>query len=158
MVQGIPFCFSALFFRFFLLSLLPQDVFAENKADTNERPQIGLVLSGGGARGAAHIGVIKFLEEMKVPIDCIAGTSMGSIVGGLYASGMTIGEIETVLTSIDWSDAFKDLIPREDRFFRRKTDDDTYLVKSKAGLGDDLKFKLPTGLSRARRSTLFLKD
>jgi NTE family protein len=141
----------------FVLHSLPQGVQAGNPAELQKRPKIGLVLSGGGARGAAHIGVIKVLEELKIPIDCIAGTSMGSIVGGLYASGMTIGEIETVLTSIDWSDAFKDLIPREDRSFRRKTDDETYLLKQKAGLGDDLKFKLPTGFIQGQKIDLIFK-
>ena len=58
------------------------------------RPRIGLVLGGGGARGSAHVGVLKVLEEMRIPIDYITGTSMGSIVGGLYASGFTPDEIE----------------------------------------------------------------
>lgn len=58
-----------------------------------ERPKIGLVLSGGGARGAAHIGVLKYLEEQRIPIDVIAGTSMGAIVGGFYASGLSADEI-----------------------------------------------------------------
>src|SRR3981081_1036608 len=57
--------------------------------DPATRPRICLVLSGGGARGMAHIGVLKILEELKIPLDCIAGTSMGAVVGGLYASGMT---------------------------------------------------------------------
>ncbi|KPJ97385.1 MAG: hypothetical protein AMJ60_11445, partial [Desulfobacterales bacterium SG8_35] len=74
------------------------------------RPKICLVLSGGGARGAAHIGVIEVLEEMHIPIDCITGTSMGSIVGGLYASGMSTAEIKKALTTIDWKDAFNDNI------------------------------------------------
>ena len=57
-----------------------------------DRPSIGLVLSGGGARGAAHVGVLKVLEELHIPVDYVAGTSMGAIVGGLYASGMSIEE------------------------------------------------------------------
>ena len=61
------------------------------------RPKIGLVLSGGGARGAAHIGVLKVLEELRVPIDCIAGTSMGAIVGAAYATGMTVAEMEKAI-------------------------------------------------------------
>ena len=66
------------------------------------RPRIGLVLSGGGARGAAHIGVLKVLEENHVPIDAIAGTSMGAVVGGLYASGLSAADIERIMTSVDW--------------------------------------------------------
>ena len=121
------------------------------------RPKIGLVLSGGGARGAAHIGVIKMLEEMHIPIDYIGGTSMGSIVGGLYASGMSVDELAQTVTSVDWNDAFSDLIPREDRSFRRKTDDATYLVKSKPGLSDSLEVKLPPGLLQGQKIDLLFK-
>jgi NTE family protein len=123
-----------------------------------KRPRIGLVLSGGGARGAAHIGVIKVLEQMHIPVDFIVGTSMGSIVGGLYASGMTISEIEKVLTHVDWTQALLDDISREDRSFRRKTDDDNYLVKSKPGLSDDFEIKLPSGLMQGQNIDLLLKD
>ena len=121
------------------------------------RPKIGLVLSGGGARGAAHVGVIKVLEELRIPIDIITGTSMGSIVGGLYASGMTSDELEKTVTGIDWAEAFKDVIPREDRSFRRKTDDTTYLIPHKPGLSDDLKIKLPSGLLQGQKIDLIFK-
>ncbi|KPK36789.1 MAG: hypothetical protein AMK70_01005 [Nitrospira bacterium SG8_35_1] len=121
------------------------------------RPQIGLVLSGGGARGAAHIGVIKLLEEMRIPIDYIGGTSMGAIIGGLYASGMPSDELEETVISIDWSDAFSDLIPREDRSYRRKTDDVTYLVKNKAGLSDSLEVKIPSGFLQGQKINILFK-
>ena len=94
------------------------------------RPKVILVLSGGGARGAAHIGVLKVLEELHVEPDMIVGTSMGSIIGGLYAAGWSIDEIETQITSIDWSTVFIDRIPRKYRTFRRKQDD-SYLVPMK---------------------------
>ena len=87
------------------------------------RPRIGLVLSGGGARGAAHIGVLKVLEENHVPVDAIAGTSMGAVVGGLYASGLSAADIERVMTSVDWQDAFRDSPPRSSLNFRRKLED-----------------------------------
>lgn len=122
-----------------------------------DRPKIGLVLSGGGARGAAHIGVLKILEEMRIPIDYIVGTSMGSIVGGLYASGMTAKEIEAAVTRVDWADALEDNILRENRSFRRKSDDRNYLVKSKPGLSDDLKLKLPSGLRQGQRVDILLE-
>jgi len=122
------------------------------------RPKVCLVLSGGGARGAAHIGVIEVLEEMHIPIDCIAGTSMGSIVGGLYASGMSTGEIKKTLVTIDWKDAFNDNIPREDRSFRRKRDDDLYLIKRKPGIGDDGKIKLPAGFLQGQKIDLIFKE
>src|SRR5579864_2683846 len=82
------------------------------------RPRICVVLSGGGARGMAHIGVLKVLEELKIPIDCIAGTSMGAVVGGLYASGMTAVEIDAGMRSLDWQEAFHDAPPRRDLAFR----------------------------------------
>lgn len=86
-------------------------------------PRIGLVLGGGGARGIAHIGVLKVLEEMRIPIACIAGTSMGSLVGGVYASGVPLDEITARLSDIDWDDLFTDDPPRNEKPFRAKRDD-----------------------------------
>src|SRR5450432_1298596 len=91
------------------------------------RPRIGLVLSGGGARGTAHIGVLKVLDDLHVPIDAIAGTSMGAVVGGLYASGMSGREIEQLLSTFDWQDAFRDRPKRADLAFRRKLEDANFL-------------------------------
>jgi NTE family protein len=98
------------------------------------RPRICLVLSGGGARGMAHIGVLKVLEELGVPIDCIAGTSMGAVVGGLYASGMSAAEIDATMRSVDWQEAFRDAPPRQELDFRRKQDDRNFLVRLPLGL------------------------
>src|SRR6202051_3990659 len=78
---------------------LPRDA-AELPRDPLLRPRICVVLSGGGARGIAHIGVLKVLEDLKIPIDCIAGTSMGAVVGGLYASGMNAREVESTMRSV----------------------------------------------------------
>jgi NTE family protein len=103
-------------------------------AEPATRPRICLVLSGGGARGMAHIGVLKILEELKIPIDCIAGTSMGAIVGGLYASGMTAVQIDAAMRSLDWQEAFHDAPPRQDLAFRRKQDDRNFLVRLPLGL------------------------
>jgi len=88
-----------------------------------KRPKICLVLSGGGARGAAHVGVLKVLEELRVPIDCIAGTSMGSIVGGAYASGMGLADMEKIIATMTVDRLFKDKPPRQELAFRRKLDD-----------------------------------
>jgi NTE family protein len=99
-----------------------------------KRPRICVVLSGGGARGMAHIGVLKILEELQIPIDCIAGTSMGAVVGGLYASGMTAADIESTMRSVDWQEAFRDAPPRRDLAFRRKQDDRNFLVRLPLGL------------------------
>lgn len=87
------------------------------------RPRIGLVLSGGGARGAAHIGVLKVLEEMRVPIDVIVGTSMGALVGGAYASGMTLDEMGKRVVAIRTADIIRDEPPRSEQSERRKRDD-----------------------------------
>ncbi|MFH2122485.1 MAG: patatin-like phospholipase family protein [Pseudomonadota bacterium] len=103
----------------------------------NDRPKIGLVLGGGGARGAAHIGVLKVLEELQIPVDYIAGTSMGAVVGSLYASGASAAECEKVLTSVDWNDLFRDDPPRDEISFRRKQEDFTYMAKAAVGVKKD---------------------
>jgi NTE family protein len=87
------------------------------------RPKVCLVLSGGGARGAAHVGVLKVLEELRVPVHCIAGTSMGSIVGGAYASGMSVPDMEKMIAGMSVAKLFKELPPRTELSFRRKLDD-----------------------------------
>ena len=120
------------------------------------RPRIGLVLSGGGARGAAHIGVLKVLEENRVPVDAIAGTSMGAVVGGLYASGLNAEDIERVMTSFDWQNAFSDRPARTDLNFRRKLEDQNFLVKFPLGL-KGRKFRLPRGLVQGQKLTQILR-
>src|SRR6187455_2224038 len=82
-----------------------------NTVEGKKRPKICLVLSGGGARGAAHVGVIKVLEEYRIPIDCIAGTSMGALVGGAYATGMSVAEMEDVNAGISVERLFKEKPP-----------------------------------------------
>ncbi|MBX3705317.1 MAG: patatin-like phospholipase family protein [Pseudomonadales bacterium] len=100
-----------------------------------DRPKIGLVLGGGGARGSAHIGVIRVLEEMQVPVDFVGGTSIGSLVGALYATGMTADELEHVMLTLDWDDLFRDDTARRDQPFRRKRDDNLALFGPKLGIG-----------------------
>lgn len=92
------------------------------------RERIGLVLGGGSARGIAHIGVIKALEELRVPVDAIAGSSMGSVVGALYAAGYSGAELETFAVELDWTAVFDDSTVRERATFRRKTDDVGFLA------------------------------
>jgi NTE family protein len=138
-----------------LTSIVSHASLAESQIE--ERPKVGLVLSGGGARGIAHIGVLKVLEENNIPIDYIAGTSMGSIIGGLYASGMSVAEIEATVNRIDWDQVFIDSIPRKERSFRRKRDDDIALVKAKPGFSDG-KLKLPQGIVQGERIALLLQE
>ena len=102
--------------------------------DAGRRPRIGLVLGGGGARGDAHIGLLHVLEEHRIPVDFIAGTSAGALIGGLYASGLSPGRIDTLVTDTDWLDAFTDKGRRGDRTFCRKRDDDLFLIRSRPGL------------------------
>ena len=98
-----------------------------------QRPKIGLVLSGGGARGFAHIGVLKVLEVNNVPIDYVVGTSMGSIIGGLYAIGLSPAEIEHGVKSIAWDKVFDDFAYREYKTFRRKQDDNDFFNIHRVG-------------------------
>src|SRR5262245_17022891 len=97
------------------------------------RPRIGLVLAGGGARGGAHLGVLKVLEEQRVPIDVIVGTSAGSIVGAAYASGMPLADIEAEMKPLKTADLFRDK-PREDVPMRRKADDQLNYIGPEVGV------------------------
>jgi NTE family protein len=128
---------------------------SEPQANPAVRPKIGLVLAGGGAKGAAHVGVLKVLEEMRIPVDYVAGTSMGSIIGGLYASGMSPQEIEREIQNIDWKDVFVDDPNREDRSFRRKQDDALYLFKARPGFNDG-KIELPLAYIHGQKFDLQL--
>jgi len=122
-----------------------------------QRPRIGLVLSGGGARGSAHIGVLKVLEELRIPVDIITGTSMGAIVGGFYAAGSSPAELETMVTSMEWSEAFRDRPPLEDLSFRRKEDSANHLIKFDAGIRNG-RLALPLGLIQGQNLNFILKS
>ncbi|WP_434591134.1 patatin-like phospholipase family protein [Pseudomonas sp. R4-83] len=137
-----------------LLGFLPFFVHASDAP----RPKIGLVLSGGAARGLAHIGVLKALEEQGIKIDAIAGTSMGAVVGGLYASGYKVDELEKLALSIDWQAALSDAPPREDVPFRRKQDDRDFLVKQKLSFRDDGSLGLPLGVIQGQNLALLLES
>lgn len=95
---------SLFLLQIFILSL-------SSVLSAQDRPRIGLVLSGGAAHGLAHIGVLKFLEEQEIPVDYITGTSMGSIIGAMYAMGMTAREIESVTTELDWDEILSNTVP-----------------------------------------------
>jgi NTE family protein len=91
--------------------------------DAPSRPKIGLALSGGGARGAAHVGILKVLQELRVPVDCVTGTSMGSVVGGSFAAGTTPELMEQFIAQTDWDAVFSDRPPRAEISPRLKQDD-----------------------------------
>jgi NTE family protein len=104
-----------------LAGLFPATVRAQD-APVKSRPTIGLVLSGGGARGFAHVGVLKVLEENRVPIDYVGGASIGGLIGALYAMGKTPAEIEELISTLDWDKLFVSSTSFENLSFRRKED------------------------------------
>jgi len=121
-----------------------------------ERPKTCLVLGGGGARGAAHIGVLKVLEREHVPIDCVVGTSMGAIVGGLYAAGYRADDIEKILRGIDWKEAMSDDPSRSDRSMRAKDDDLRFLGGVQFGI-KKTGIAFPQGLIEGQNLDLLLR-
>ncbi|HEX6571827.1 MAG TPA: patatin-like phospholipase family protein, partial [Steroidobacteraceae bacterium] len=121
------------------------------------RPRIGLVLSGGGARGAAHVGVIRALEQLHVPIDAVAGTSMGAVVGGLYAAGLTGEEIESFFRELDWQEMIRDRAPRRDLAYRRKQDDRNILARGTLGVSAKEGIELPLGLVQGQKISQALR-
>ncbi len=124
---------------------LPAAHGAEVGDDGHDRPKIGLVLSGGGARGSAHIGILQALEELQVPIDYIAGTSIGAIIGGMYASGYSAAEINEILDEMDWEGALVDKPDRTDRTMRTKELESQFLIPYRVGFNRG-GFQLPLGL------------
>ena len=119
--------------------------------------RVGLVLGGGGARGAAHIGVLKELERRRIPVDAIAGTSMGAIVGGLYATGMSADELEYLVGSLDWAGALADKPDRKDLSFRRKQDDAEVPIGFELGVrGTEL--VLPKGVIQGQKLDLLIRE
>ena len=127
------------------------------KKPESTRPKIGLVLSGGGARGAAHIGVLKALEEHRIPVDVIVGTSMGSIVGGLYSAGISPEELEYIVEFTDWDEALSSSPKRDLLSYRRKSDDRKYLLGFEMGIKDS-KVRLPQGLISGNKLSFILRS
>lgn len=149
---------SALLIALALTALAPEAALhaaSPAAAGDSPRPRVGIVLSGGGARGMAHLGVLRALDEMRVPIDAIAGASMGAVVGGLRAQGMSPDEIEAILTGVDWMDAFDDDPPRADRSFRRKSDDNLEHVDFKLGF-DGRRLMIPPSAREGEKLRLML--
>ena len=93
-----------------------------------KRPTVALVLAGGGAKGSAHIGVLKYLEEKGIPVDFVAGTSMGGLMGGLYAMGYSAAEIDTIVRSVDWNVMMSDNIPMAYYAYNNQRYKETYII------------------------------
>ena len=127
-----------------LLALAPPAADAQHAVAAGA-PRIGVALSGGGARGLAHIGVLKVLEELRVPVHCITGTSMGAVVGGAFASGVSPLQMDDTVTKTDWNQVFSDRPPRAEVATRRKIDDYKTLFAPEFGAGKD-GIALPKGV------------
>ncbi|MES2813170.1 MAG: patatin-like phospholipase family protein [Bacteroidota bacterium] len=124
------------------LFLIP---FLSFSQDTIRKPKIGLVLSGGGAKGLAHIGVLKEIERAGIKIDYIGGTSMGAIVGGLYACGYTANELDSIFSRTNFDELIQDFVPRGNKTFYEKRNDEIYALTLPF---QKLKLSVPKALSK----------
>jgi NTE family protein len=144
-----------------LLSTLVSAPFAAQASNNTDiipsRPEVALVLSGGGAKGLAHIGVLKVLEELHVPVDCVIGTSMGALVGGIYAAGVEPETMQKIIAETDIAELFNDNPPRSEISYQIKKDDYRPLFDLNMGF-NNFELELPYGASAGYRFELFLKE
>jgi NTE family protein len=124
------------------------------KHDPTSRPKLGLVLEGGGALGLAHIGVITWMEEHRIPVSYVAGTSMGGLVGGIYATGRSPAEVRELINGIDWDQVLSGVTPFRDLSFRRKQDAHDVPGELEFGLRGGLQF--PSGFNTGQEVNLVL--
>ncbi|USV57210.1 patatin-like phospholipase family protein [Aeromonas encheleia] len=125
-------------------------------AAQSDRPRIALVLSGGGAKGAAHIGVLKVLEEKRIPVDIVVGTSMGSYVAGMYAMGLSAEEVERMTLSIDWNKGYQDKVGRDELSLRKKQQSEKYQLRTDIGVNGD-SVQLPDGFFQGQSMASLLR-
>lgn len=141
-----------------LLTGLTSALFAEETQNntTSElgRPKVGLVLAGGGAKGAAHIGVIKLIEEIGIPIDYVAGTSMGSIIGGLYALGYNSSEMDSIISNMDWSLYMSNKMDRREVTYDQKALSSQFLLEIPFDVPEKIDNKMKMGLSNDANESL----
>lgn len=138
-----------IFFIFVLLTWLPSASARDSGQTGQDRPRVGLVLGGGGAKGAAHIGVVQVLDELQVPVDCIAGTSMGALIGGTFAAGMPAPDIERNSLAIDWSETVGREGLRDRTPINRKLRGTTYTNQFELGINDG-GISMPGGLLKTQ--------
>jgi NTE family protein len=124
------------------------------QADPKPRPKIGLVLEGGGALGLAHIGVLHWLYEHHVPVDLVAGTSMGGLVGGIYATGRSPEQIQQLIQNVDWDQALSGQLPFRDLSYRRKEDEIEFPTRLEFGLRNGI--QLPEGFNAGQQVSFIL--
>ncbi len=123
-----------------------------------ERPKIALVLSGGGAKGAAHIGVIRVLEQLRIPVDIVTGTSMGAYVAGMYALGLDANELERQLLQLDWNQGYQDKVGRDELSLRRKRQNDEFLLRTDIGVDRQWQLSLPGGFFQGQAMGALLRQ
>ena len=141
------------YYLFLIFSFLPQLISAQ--PTSGERPKIGYVFSGGGAKGMAHVGVLKVLEEVGLEPDYITGTSMGSIMGGLYSIGYSADEISTIIEAVDWGSVLTNEIPANQVIMRRKADYSKFMMEMPVYNG---KPELPSGLIEGQKLSELFSD
>jgi NTE family protein len=125
------------------------------KYKVRNRPRIGLALSGGGARGIAQVGVLKAFEKHNIPIDLIVGSSIGSIIGGLYCAGYSANQLEKIVKQIGWNDLFQDETQRENLFLEKKKENDRYLLNIRF---DDFRPYIPSSLTPGQKLLSILSE
>jgi NTE family protein len=141
-------------FPIFAAAQEPPQQTPDRQPASSHRLKIGLALEGGGALGLAHIGVLQWLEEQHVPVDFIAGTSMGGLVGGFYATGISPAEMKNLIERLDWDEILRDRTPYEDLSFLRKQDQRAYPNSLILGLRKGL--YLPAGLNAGHQIGLLI--
>ncbi len=148
--QHLPFLLIPLFF-------LPLSFIAQSELpapSTGRRPTLGLVLEGGGALGLAHIGVITWLEEHRIPVNYVAGTSMGALVGGAYATGIGAADLRRLVDHIDWDEVMSGTLPFSDLSFRRKEDARDYPNDLEFGIRKGVQF--PAGFNTGQNVSFII--
>jgi NTE family protein len=139
---------------FFIVAFYPAYAAPESNAPAAPHPKIGLVLEGGGALGLAHIGVLQWMEEHHIPVSYISGTSMGGLIGGVYATGYSANEARDLIKSIDWNQVLSGQIPYRDLTFRRKEDASEYPNQLEFGLRKGIQF--PEGFNSGQEVVMIL--
>jgi NTE family protein len=137
-----------------VLLFLPCSLIAQERKETEKRPTIGVALEGGGALGLAHIGVLEWLDEHHIPVDYVAGTSMGGLLGGFYASGMSPQDLQTLIEGVHWNEILSGATPYEDLSYRRKEDQRAYPNTLVLGMKNGL--SLPGGLNAGHQIGLLI--
>ncbi len=152
--RGLRGATRLIFLLGFLVSLPLQAQVTPQEPDQKPRAKIGLVLEGGGALGLAHIGVLQWLYEHHVPVDLVAGTSMGGLVGGIYATGRTPDQIQELIQNVDWDQALSGELPFRDLSYRRKEDAIEFPTRLEFGLRKGI--QLPAGFNAGQQVSFIL--